>query len=345
MVSKKIKIAHIHVWDKDNKGDHAIVIAVADALRKKFPNSLITDFPIEVLKDFDLKKLDQLNSADIIVFGGGGVFYRYFLPFNKKMISGLKKPLIIFGVGYIREVGARSLSKEETKSIVDLVKKAKLVGIRENYTKRFLIRQGIKSEKISVIGDPAALLEEEPQNKLKLAKGMKIGFNLNYSGWLGFGVWRRDILESYQKTAEYFQKEFGASIYYLKHHPGEDNIFPELGIKNLTLVDLPAKEQKHVYGELDLVIGMMLHSCVLAFGALTPEINLAYDIRNRNFAKFINCPELIVELEELKGGNLLKKAKEVMAKKDYYKNKFQKKKILIQKRQEKFLNEIAGLKY
>lgn len=339
---KKIKIAHIHVWDQDNKGDHAIVIAVQDSLRKEFPNSLIIDFPIEVLKDYNQKKLDQLNQVDFIVFGGGGVFYRYFLPFNLQMIAGLKKPLVIFGVGYIREVGARVLSRTEIASMVTLVNKAKLVGVRENYTKRFLVRQGIKNEKISVIGDPAVLLEEI-ESKFKLATGLKIGLNLNYSGWLGFGPWKEDILCAYREVVEYFQKENGATIYYLKHHSGEKKIYPELKIKGLKLVDLPAKEQKYIYGELDLVIGMMLHSCVLAFGALTPEINVAYDLRNRNFARFIDCPELVVELENLKNGKLFQQAKEVMAKKDFYQNKFAKKRGKIKTKQIEFLGRISKL--
>jgi len=320
------------------------VIAVQDLLRQSFPGVLISDFPVEVLKDFDGQKLDQLNQADFIIFGGGGVFYRYFLPFNPKMISGLKKPLVVFGVGYIREVGARALSKIERASIAALVKKARLIGVRENYTKRFLVSQGVKSEKISVIGDPAVLLEEEFPRKLKLAPGMRIGLNLNYSGWLGFGLWHDDILRAYRETAEYFQKEFGATVYYLKHHPGEDKIYPDLKIKGLKIIDLSPKEQKYVYGKLDLVVGMMLHSCVLAFGALTPEINVAYDLRNRNFARFIGCPELVVELADLKNGKLLKRAKEVMARKDFYFSKFTKKKLLIKTRQEKFIGQLLKLK-
>ena len=85
---------------------------------------------------------------------------------------------------------------------------------------------------------------------------------------------------------------------------------------------------------------MMLHSCVLAFGALTPEINVAYDLRNRNFARFINCPELVVELEDLKKGKLLKKAKEVMNQKDFYFKKFTQKRNLIKKRQLEFINRV-----
>ena len=167
---------------------------------------------------------------------------------------------------------------------------------------------------------------------------------------MGFGKWHDDILNAYRSVAEYFQKEYSGQngkvvqVYYLKHHPGEDNIYPELKIKGLKLVDLSAKEQKYIYGELDLVIGMMLHSCVLAFGALTPEINVAYDLRNRNFARFIGCPELVVELADLKKGKLLKKAKEVINQKDFYLKKFAKKRILIKNRQEEFVNQISKLK-
>lgn len=340
---KKFKIAHIHVWDQDNKGDRAIVLAVQDSLRLKFPSAEIIDFPVEILKNYDLKNLDKLNQADFIVLGGGGIFYRYFLPFAEKMISGLKKPLIIFGVGYIREVGARVWSKAEKDSVISLVRKAKLIGVRENYTKRFLIKNGLNREKVFVIGDPAVVLEEKATKEFSLSPGFKIGLNLNYSGWLGFGLWREDILDAYRRTAEYFQKKYGATIYYLKHHPGEDQIYPELKIKNLKLVDLPPKEQKYIYGELDLVIGMMLHSCVMAFGALTPEINLAYDLRNRNFARFIGHPELVVELEELKKNRLLKQAKEVVAKKNFYQNRFNRKRKIIKEKQAAFLDKIKSI--
>lgn len=339
---KKMKIAHIHVWDQENKGDYAIVIAVQEALKREFPEAVISDFPIEVLKKFDNKNLIKLNQADLIIFGGGGVFYRYFLPFDVKMIAALQKPLVIFGVGYIREVGARALSVLERDSIISLVRKAKLVGVRENYTKRFLVKHGVKSEEISVIGDPAVLLGEA-ETKFKLVSGMKIGLNLNYSGWLGFGPWREDILQAYKTTVEYFQKEFGATIYYLKHHPGEDKIYQELKVKGLKMVDLPPREQKFVYGKLDLVIGMMLHSCVLAFGSLTSEINVAYDLRNRNFARFIGCPELVVELVDLKKGKLLRRAKEVIEKKDFYQNKFMKKRYDIKNRQDIFIKKISKI--
>ncbi len=320
MRPRPVSIAHIHVWDQKNKGDLGIVLAVQEQLRAVFPGAKIIDFPVEALTGFDRRQAAAINKADLVVLGGGGIFYRYFLPFSAAMIKAISIPLVIYGVGYIREIGAPSLKKIERDSLVALVKKASLIGVRENYTKRFLVRQGIAASRIQVIGDPALHLREIKPGKLQ--SGFKLGLNLNYSGWLGFGKWEKDILEAYRETAEYFQKNHGASVYYLKHHPGEEAIYPKLKIKDLQVIDLEPAAQKGFYGALDLVIGMMLHSCVMAAGALTPEINVAYDLRNRNFARFIGCPELIIELGDLKKGGLLKRAQATVKKQSAYRHKF-----------------------
>jgi len=88
----------------------------------------------------------------------------------------------------------------------------------------------------------------------------------------------------------------------------------------------------------------MLHSSVMAFGALTPEINVAYDLRNKNFAKFIGCPELAINLKELKSGILLERAKEVLAQRLKYQKKFADKVEDIKKKQELFFGDnIKGI--
>lgn len=282
---RKIKIAHLHVWDKKNKGDLAIVLAVQELLKKNFPGGEIIDFPVSLLRDGKAADAKKINQADLVVIGGGGIFYSYFLPYSEEFIKAITKPIIIFGAGYIKEVDAPELKAPAARSVAFLARQAELVGVRDNNTKKFLIKNGAPAKKIAVVGDPAALLEEKKPaiSKIKTLNldnqkksPLRIGLNLNYSGWLGFGRWREDILTAYRDVAEYFQKEYGGldgqgvQIYYLKHHPGEDNIYPELKIKNLKIVDLKPAEQKYVYGRLDMIVGMMLHAGVMAFGAGTP---------------------------------------------------------------------------
>lgn len=365
MVKKKITIAHLHVWDRNNKGDYAIVLAVQELLRRHFPNCSIVDYPVSLLKDGGVKEASKINKADFVVIGGGGIFYSYFLPYSEEFITSIIKPIVIFGAGYIREVDAPALSSVAAKSIAFLANQAIMAGVRDFNTKKFLIKYGVKSSKIKVIGDPAALLSEKKPSDVKLKKlaftfskkniknnnkkvldPIRIGLNLNYSGWLGFGKWHDDILNAYRETVEYFQKTYGGAdglgveIYYLKHHPGEDKIYPELKIKNLRVVDLAPVEQKYVYGQMDLVIGMMLHVGVMAFGAGVPEISVAYDLRNYSFAEFIGRPELVVDLDKLKSGTLLKRAQEVFTKRKKYGILFKSKKGQILKKQVNFLERI-----
>ncbi len=304
-MKKSPTIAHIHVWDTDNKGDVAIVDAVQEQLRNKFPDCTIVDYPIETLKTFDQTKLDELNAADVVIMGGGGILYRYFLPFNDDMLAKLTTPLVLFGVGYIKEIGATESSDEEKNSIVALTTKATLLAVRENHTKQLLIAWGVPEAKIHVIGDPAVLLSETAPSAEPELADVNIALNLNYSGWLGFGQYQYTILASYKAVADYFQQKHNAAIFYALHHPGEQNIYPKLGIKNMTVLDLTTQEQKYMYSKMDMLIGMMLHSCVMAFGARTPEINLGYDIRNKSFAEFINHPELHIPAPELTTEKLL----------------------------------------
>lgn len=361
-----LKIAHIHVWDQKNKGDQAIVLAVQELLRAYFKNCRISNFPMTVLRDGGGSDIKKLNAADIVIIGGGGIFYSYFLPYNVNLIKALVKPIIIFGAGYIREFGAPALSLEAATSVAALARKAKLIGVRDYNTRKFLNDVGVAYNKIKVIGDPAALLLEKKTRILKFVpqtdrvdllagnqknqklviSPLRVGLNLNYSGWLGFGQWRADIIGAYLEVIDYLKREYGGrngsgvEFYYLKHHPGENNIYPSLKINNLRVVDLKPAEQKYVYGQLDLVIGMMLHAGVLAFGAGTPEISVAYDLRNYSFAEFIKCPELVIDLENLKSGELLKRVRTVLINHQKYRKIFSRRKMFIQQSQENFIKKI-----
>lgn len=334
-----MKIAHLHVWDTKNKGDVAIVHAVQDLLRQTFAESSVVDFPIDILKSGSKADLKNINKCDLVIIGGGGIYCRYFLPFNKKIIQAIKSPIIIFGVGFGNEIGSEALPNEMLESIVFLNNKAMLASVRDVRSVNILKKAGYKGN-LQLIGDPAVVLNESPTDLQKPERS--VGININYSGWLEFGKYREKILSSYRECIDNLQSEYGADIYYLVHHPDEYEIVKQLE-RDVKIWDFPAKEQKSAYAKLDLAICMMLHSAILNFGAGTPLVNVAYDAKNLAFAEFIGHNELAVHPNELEPGVLWQKTKHVMENSDYYREKFAQKKTEISQGINQFLNQIEYL--
>jgi polysaccharide pyruvyl transferase WcaK-like protein len=62
-------------------------------------------------------------------------------------------------------------------------------------------------------------------------------------------------------------------------------------VPRLRVVRAGAPALRWFYGELDLMLSMMLHSSILAFAAGTPVVNLAYDDKNRAFMADTGHPE------------------------------------------------------
>jgi len=295
--------------------------------------------PIEILSTYDEKILKKINNTDFLIIGGGGILYSYFLPFNTNFINGIKIPTFTFGIGYIKEIGSTDLNLKSKKSIILLFKKCSIFSVRDFNTKNYLTNLGLPAKKIPVIGDPAIFLKKIKYKKNILSKNtINIGLNLNYSGWLDFGKYEEKIIKSYNSLLNrYDPNKF--KFYYLIHHPSEKKILYKLE-KKIKIINLKPENQIYIYSKLDLIVGMMLHSCVLSFGVQTPFINIGYDVRNESFGKFIKHPELIINSNILTEKKLNDTVASVLKKHKYYKKSFFTKKNKIQKLQEKFFNRI-----
>jgi hypothetical protein len=97
------------------------------------------------------------------------------------------------------------------------------------------------------------------------------------------------------------QKETGAKFQYFVHYATE-NILPKLlAQRGVHIKKVPEGTHRAgagdtatlvcEYAKLDLHIGGMLHSCILATSAGTPCIALAYDIKHQGFFDLMGLPE------------------------------------------------------
>lgn len=245
--------------------------------------------------------IKTLNRHNLCVIGGGGLYSKFFLPFNAQVIKSIETPIVLYGIGYIRNLGDKDLTDEQIESARLLNTRAKLTSVRDEYTCKFL--KDLEIRDVHVIGDPAVFLGSEETNQVALDKNkIKIGVNVASHYWTLYPQYLRRTIGEYIKACEFLIKRLDAEIVYLIHHSDEHQVAEAMKKKKLPLkvVDTTPNpyKMKFIYGKLDLVIGMMMHSTALAFGSGIPIVNIAYDVKNYNFMEFIGQGDKVVDVRE-----------------------------------------------
>lgn len=329
-----MKIYHLHFHEK-NVGDKAIIQSIQDLLGTKFDiteyskkelyyvrdlpypklvHSFLKRLPFveKVLPQFiknilinyrdkqDSKLIKEINSHDLVILGGGGLFSNVGLPIKPVFLNKITKPLITFGGGYNQVIGTET-KEDVKKGAKELIKKAALVSVRDKETKEFL--SSLYDRHISIIPDPAIFLQNElieplPQDKQKL----HLGINFAYHAKPSKDKIDSGLLDLVVETIKNKQKKYDLELYYLVHAPDELPIFEKLK-KSFPAIHFcyykNPKQLKSLYGQLDLVICMMLHSSILSFAEETPFISIAYDKKNYAFMKKIDYQDYCLDINKI----------------------------------------------
>jgi len=290
--------------------------------------------------------LKTLNRHDLCVIGGGGLYSKFFLPFNAQVIKSIETPIVLYGIGYIRNLGDKDLTDAQIESARLLNTRAKLTSVRDEYTCKFLSDLGIRD--VHAIGDPAIFLGSEETNQVALDKNkIKIGVNVASHYWTLYPQYLRKTIGEYIKACEFLIKRLDAEIVYLIHHSDEHKVAEAMKEKKLPLkvVDTNPNpyKMKFIYGKLDLVIGMMMHSTVLAFGSEVPIVNVAYDAKNYNFMKFIGQGDKVIDVREANSKKISDLALRTIDDSKNIKAGFKTLKCKLWEKQEDFLRKIKEL--
>lgn len=318
-----------------NVGDEAHVLAIQDTIRELpgLEDVVFVDKPIDDLSLWQLPVgtpklrrwpvwahnayrraqgnriadlVAECNDADMVLIGGGGVYMEYILPYNTRLIEDIKRPLVIYGVGYNHNFGAPAFSAQQIDSIVRMGKKAALQSVRDAGTHDFLRQHGVES---TLLHDPAIFLRGTQTLKDVPANGPKIGLNIAAHGWKQEGKYLDKLVEIYTNVAKKLAKTRGAHFYYIVHHPNELPLAERLqanGVK-LHIVQGDARVLKGAYERLDLTISMMLHSTILAFGSHTPSVCIGYDKKNLAFMQLTDQEESYIDVHDVTADKLLAK--------------------------------------
>lgn len=273
-----------------NRGDHSIIVATTQHLRRLDPLADITTVNWE-----DWSAIELRNTDKVLVCGSG-----YFFPnpdgvFPKRLHQDLQAieqsgaELHFLGVGYNylldwRPSNEVQLPKESIDLLQRLLARAATLTVRDDNTRQFLARYADRD--IAVIGDPALFLEGASTAGTDHLRGLKprIGINIPFHGYEPT-EWIKQYLREFVTTLKELQQATSCEFTYFVHYDSEvlmAALMRDQGLR-LSVVNTEAEQLPAEYAKMDLHIGGMLHSCIIATAAGTPCIGLAYDEKHFGF--------------------------------------------------------------
>jgi polysaccharide pyruvyl transferase WcaK-like protein len=290
-----------------NRGDEAITAAA----RKQF---LHRDSRLEFI-DVNWGGLgaairdETAHGIDLIVIAGSG----YIALDGKGNLSGritedlnalsaTGAPMVLYGIGVNQLLGSRpesdglGVAQSSESHLRQILARASLISVRDQASRALLA--AFTDKTVHLTGDPA-LYYVYPQSSREIAEPSEntqplIGINFAMHGPAANARFKRNF-SSYVAALKRLQRLSGCRYVYFEHYQAE-GIIPELlkisGIDTELVSGTPDILVRN-YARLNLHIGEMLHSNILATSSGTPTIALSYDIKHAGFFSLLgmqrNC--------------------------------------------------------
>jgi polysaccharide pyruvyl transferase WcaK-like protein len=286
------RILHVHFRTHGNVGDAAVVLAIRQLVDAAVPGVRWSARPMQLLRGApDPGVLAFVNAHDLVIVGGGGFCSRFALPLDAGLLAGITAPLVLFGVGYNRNAGDPPLDDAQRASLAAIGHQARLVSVRDGATGALFAALGRDAV---LTGDPAVFLRpQRPWWPRRRRRPRAIGVNLAAHGWTGQAAGLAGVVDAVAAALRALAADGDTECFYLQHTRAEDAVLRRLAreLPGLRRCRYAAPGLAWTYGQLDLVVSMMLHSTLLAFAAGVPVVNVAYDDKNTAFFADLGRPE------------------------------------------------------
>ena len=321
-----------------NLGDEVILQSMVSALKSRLgevsftglsekPGRLKSDYRVNSIRnstrriDF-ARKVFAIARADAFILGGGGILMDY-----GKTDTNVSKWLADMDIA--QRLGVHNLAwgvgvgkvwtAESKRWIADVLPRSDRVSVRDKESAAALSALDV-SRGVAVTCDPALLLPSIESARDRRAKrgptqsSPRVLVCMRH--WHVAGDWTQDeavfsrVEAALASLADYLSAIKGASLTFVPFRTeGKDDDDREVGeqVKALLkggappiLVDhVPrADEFLKLAVDADLVIGMRLHSLVLASAVGVPCLALSYDPKVRNFMTSIGADDWVLSMED-----------------------------------------------
>lgn len=318
-----------------NIGDVAIGQAVAGCLQRLLPQHQ----KLRRLNWGELAGLDRPRGGQgpsrIVVAGSGYLLFdaqgrlASRVRRDVEAFERLDTTIILFGIGVNRPEtrwpaptdAEPTLVPEDAETLERLLARAQAVSARDAQTQTLLRR--FTTDDVDLIGDPALhhprFCPAPPAANVRSTRahpgpGPIVGLNLSFHGPIP-NLLLRNNFPGYVRVLQSLQARTGCRFRYIQHH-GAERIVPALLARHGLRFELVRGHPTRLlaaYGSLDLHLGGMLHSCILASAMDTPCLGLSYDIKHQGFFELMGLPELCLSATHFEPDLLLDRALQILS--------------------------------
>jgi polysaccharide pyruvyl transferase CsaB len=305
---KKIVISGYYGFE--NLGDEAVLAGIISLLKKKNKKlklTVLSATPEETAQRYGVNAVSRNSliqishvfaEADLFISGGGSLLQDvtgslsvpyYLAIFWLAKMQGLKTAYYAQGVGPLQKRWSRWLTAFS-------LNRFDFLGVRDQGSKELLKEIGVKKE-IKLTADPVFAL----YNMVNVVR-QKIKGEIN----IGVSVrpWEVDYLEELAQGLNSYAERYKCKFLLLPMHKGSDEKTSQK-LKGLLhteteLVELSHEPEKALkaFSQLDLFVGVRLHSLIFALLNQIPSLALSYDPKIEGLMEEIDYLP-IIKLEDI----------------------------------------------
>ena len=296
-----------------NVGDDAVLQAILQELRAREkqieivvlsakPQLTKELYAVNSIYRYDWRKfISETRSSDVLLIGGGTLFQN--ITSNRSLIYYVSLVIAARMLGKKVVIFAQGFGPLKGKFYAWLTRlafgSAALITIRDKESLAAVKNMRLKSQKVYLTADPAALLEvtKEEGEKILSMEGIK------KSEKLTLGIALRSMLEQrslpYEKLARIIDgmvKQYNFYPIFLLFQCPEDMAATSKVIgamqENSTVIFRICRpeEMLSIISQIDLLIGMRLHALIFAAMSGVPALGLAYDPKIEAFMQSVQQP-------------------------------------------------------
>ncbi|MGM0499579.1 MAG: polysaccharide pyruvyl transferase CsaB [Bacillota bacterium] len=321
---KKIVISGYYGFN--NLGDEAILAGITSLLKKKNNDLKITVLSASAAKTAELydvnavsrnsilEILSALAEADLFISGGGSLLQDVTGNFSVPYYLGLAWLAKIQGTKTVYYAqGAGPLNKKWSQKLTAFtLNRFNLLGVRDRGSEQLLKKVGVKKN-IELTVDPVFGLYDSLHNKRQKIKGkIEVGISVR--------PWSVDYLNELAAGLNKFSQAKNIKFILFPMHQGSDEEISQQ-LKNklnseAEIYNLPEAPEEALkeFSQLDLFIGVRLHSLIFALLNQIPLLALSYDPKIEGLMSEIDYLPLL-KLENLKAEAVVKKLEYIFAEK------------------------------